>query len=316
MAVAFDAQSQEGYGTTSRTTLGWTHTPVGTPGIVVVTMQNTVNPGAFSEQTYGGEVMTKVASTPVSCHMWYLLGPPAGAQTVTLTWANTTPAGSSASTFTGTASVGTFAEATGTGPTDASVAVSCGLQGMVIDSVKFNNETAVTVGADQTQRNQNTYGSTNQHTGASSTEPGGGPITMSWTDVIASSAWAIVALPIQGTAAQAAAGTLTSSGAITKKTGKAAVGTLTLAGSIGYNIFRNPSGLFARILLGRRIAKVLATSLSEVSTTFYGVGAFLKKVDGDFLLKADGDKIILVSSVTATAAKAVVSNRVGKIGDA
>jgi hypothetical protein len=134
--------------------------------------------------------------------------------------------------------------------------------------------------------------------------------------------------------AQAAAGTLTSSGAITKKTGKAVAGTLTSSGglvrkalkalagtltssgALGQNIFRNPSGVFARILLGRRIAKVLATSLSEVSTTFYGVGAFLEKADGDFLLKADGDKIILVSSVTATASKAVVSNRVGKIGDA
>jgi hypothetical protein len=76
---------------------------------------------------------------------------------------------------------------------------NCSAGGIVIDAICGENGGTLAVGAGQTQRRNQTYGSVGQSDGGSSTEPGtGGNVTMSWawTNSIA---WAGIALPLMGT---------------------------------------------------------------------------------------------------------------------
>src|SRR5207244_12198712 len=100
--VAIGTAAASGYDTPSSatgagtTTLSWSHT-VGTAGarvlVVGVDAESTSNTCQPSGVTYGGAALTKIAqnvagTATYDCSgLWYLLNPPSGSATVTVTWA-------------------------------------------------------------------------------------------------------------------------------------------------------------------------------------------------------------------------------------
>lgn len=91
MPPTYDAASVA-WGAVGGTSLGWTHTPVGTPSLVLVWMYADAAITNWSG-TYGGQTLQGINSVTTSAEMvWfgYLLSPPAGAQSVVLTWTTET----------------------------------------------------------------------------------------------------------------------------------------------------------------------------------------------------------------------------------
>jgi len=114
MAAAYDAgSSAQEDGTSSP--LSWTHTPVGTPSIAIVTMY--IRSFDTVSVTYGGAAMTEVPNTyQTGSYIFYKVSPASGAQTVSVSY---TPSGphlvAGCMTFTGT---GTNTPADGTNAAD------------------------------------------------------------------------------------------------------------------------------------------------------------------------------------------------------
>lgn len=89
MAIAFDAKSQKA----GSSNISWTHTPVGTPKAIVVSIGNTSSTDIVTGVTYGGVAMTEVSGSPLlntneasSVHVYFLgANIPTGARTVTVT---------------------------------------------------------------------------------------------------------------------------------------------------------------------------------------------------------------------------------------
>lgn len=140
MSAAFDAVSAVqtiGATASSPNTNSWTHTPVGTPACVTLNIQwfeDIISIGNISITgiTYGGQAMTQIATRVVGTgriEKWIIHNPPAGAQTVALTWQNddgvsTSQARYVSTSFTsgGTTSNGSVVSAGGTtSPMTASV---------------------------------------------------------------------------------------------------------------------------------------------------------------------------------------------------
>jgi hypothetical protein len=169
---------------------------------VVVTFNSNTDPGAFDTATYGSDfVLAPVTGSPLgtSAHvnMWYLQNPPAGAQNVHLRWATGVRAGAGACSYTNVTAIGTPATATGSS-SDAAVNVGATAFSIVTDTVAFaDNGGTLVVGAGQTQRRNQQFGSGNQADGGASDEPGSATVNMAWsiTDPVA---WSIIALPLLG----------------------------------------------------------------------------------------------------------------------
>jgi hypothetical protein len=92
MTVAFDAVASDSVSASSGTTLSWTHTPVGTPTAVGVSLWNYEPFATISGITYGGVAMTQAVTNDneaFSVQVGGLANPPAGAQTVVLTFSGT-----------------------------------------------------------------------------------------------------------------------------------------------------------------------------------------------------------------------------------
>jgi len=203
MAAAFDQVDALNLG--SVTSASWTHTPVGTPTLVIVSLMSAAT-GAVTTATYGGQNLTEATGSPAgggsvpTVHMWYLASPPAGAQTVSLIWTTATRAVRCSMTYTGTTGthVGTVVSTTGTNIASISVDVTSSASGMVMDAAAIHNDASITVGADQTQRHNVNYGASGEHSGGGSTEPGAATVTMSWTGLDSSNQCTIMAIPILG----------------------------------------------------------------------------------------------------------------------
>ena len=118
----FDAVSQASSNSTSL--LSWTHTPTGTPTLVVVHVvywEDTLGVHTITGVTYGGTAMTSAgtrvrhATGEAAVHLWYLQNPPSGNQTVEVdvNGANATAVTAGALTFTAAASVANYTSGTG-----------------------------------------------------------------------------------------------------------------------------------------------------------------------------------------------------------
>jgi hypothetical protein len=187
MSVAFDAVASTSVAGSGGTTLSWTHTPVGTPTGVAVTLENFDTGHTVTGVTYGGNAMSLTSTnngslSSSSVQIWGLASPPAGAQTVVVTFSATgTFCGAGSVTVTGGDTTTLFSNhnsANGSS-TASSVGVTSAVGELVIDIVGTNNGPALTVGGGQTQRWTQTESGNVQ---ASSTAPGAsGTVTMGWT---------------------------------------------------------------------------------------------------------------------------------------
>jgi hypothetical protein len=80
MAIAFDATSDSGYQTTA--IYSWSHTCTGLNLILFVAQVNTGTP---SNVNYGGQALTQIAAIGAGITLWYLINPPSGSHTVSIT---------------------------------------------------------------------------------------------------------------------------------------------------------------------------------------------------------------------------------------
>lgn len=110
MAIAFDASSKNLI--TTGTAISFTHTPVGTPTLVVASFHMRDDVTNITACTYGGVTMIQAvalddAVNSLSVEVWYLFSPPGGAQTLAATIDDTgIDTRTYVSSYTGTATAG------------------------------------------------------------------------------------------------------------------------------------------------------------------------------------------------------------------
>ena len=197
--IAFDAASSANT-TSDSNTLSWSHTTSGSDRIMIVGV-TTRNNRAVTSVTCGGVDLTRirrdVLGVDVGTELWYLIAPPLGTQTVSLTTEDDTTIEAGATTWTGvgqTAATALGHDAGGTGlGTTASVDVASASDEVVVDVVGTQNAGAtVSVGPGQTER-WNQLGTAG--VGAASSEPGAATVTMSW-DLAKVENWSISAVAL------------------------------------------------------------------------------------------------------------------------
>jgi hypothetical protein len=208
-AITFDSSSSVVSGTTTATTVSWSHTVgAGSNRILIVgvsivdTSENSV-----SSINYGGSALTRIGTRNRNAggyyyytEMWYLLSPANGTNTITVNISNSASIAAGAASFAGvnlSSPLGTFvsANANNSAPTVNATTVA---GDMVIDTLTtIGNSTITTVGANQTIRwNPAPGGGAGWARGSGSTELAtGGTTTMSWSGS-SSSNWTIGAVPI------------------------------------------------------------------------------------------------------------------------
>ena len=201
--IAFDAASNSGYQATA-STYNWAHTTSGNNRYLVVGVSLlSVIGSSVTGITYNSVAMTflgAVASVSgaVRAELWGLIAPSTGSNSIEVTLSTGLISAACAVSFTGVnQSVPTeglnTATATNVGAADATVDVTTvATNDWIIDQVA-TDDTAITVGAGQTSRNNVTGAG---GSGADSTEPDTAPstVTMSWANVAALATWSIAAI--------------------------------------------------------------------------------------------------------------------------
>lgn len=184
-------------------TISYTHTI--TPGIVnrLLLVGITEWTGTYktvTSLTYAGQALTKIGSvtpgTAPTSEIWYLLNPPTGANTVSVTFSGTVDAVAGSTSWKGvnqTTPLGTYTSASGNS-ISPSVTVSSATGEIVVDALATGPVTTTDIVSSGQVQLYNTYGGNNRGTG--SQEAGSASTSMSWTQNI-SERWAISAVPIK-----------------------------------------------------------------------------------------------------------------------
>lgn len=205
--ILFDAASNSSY-QTAQSTYSWSHTCTGSSRYLTVGISMlSVGGSSVSGITYNSVAMTKIdakasVSGAVRAELWGLVAPATGSNTIAVTLSASLDSIGTASSYTGvhqtTSYEGTAdASATNVGAADATVNVTTVADNDWCVDVVATDDTAITVGAGQTSRNNvtGTLGS-----GAMSTEgpkTPAGSVTMSWTAVGALATWSIVSTALR-----------------------------------------------------------------------------------------------------------------------
>jgi hypothetical protein len=204
--ILFDSASNSGY-QTAQSTYTWNHTCSGNNRYLKVGVSMlSVAGSSVSSITYNGVALTLIKSKAsvsgaVRAELWGLVAPAVGTNAIAVTLSTGLDSIGTAMSFqnvhqTSPTEGENSASATNVGAADATVdVVTVATNDWVIDTVA-TDDTAITVGAGQTSRNNvtGTLGS-----GADSTEPATSPatVTMSWTNVAALATWSIVAVALR-----------------------------------------------------------------------------------------------------------------------
>jgi hypothetical protein len=192
--LAVDNTASMNSGAANANPFTWSHT-VGT-GNNRILVVSTANPGtsvAVSSVTYGGTALTRLSqnlSAGASTEIWYLLNPPSGTATVSVSLASSAKfAGGSVSyrNVHQTTPFGTPVAATGSGGAISLLVSNTRPVDWIIDSVAIQTSNTLTPTSPQTQRWHNgstgSGPSTGKVTSAGSTLPGTacGDVSLSWT---------------------------------------------------------------------------------------------------------------------------------------
>lgn len=205
--IMFDAASNSGYQATA-SSYNWAHvTSTGNNRYLIVGVSLlSVAGSSVTSITYNSVAMTflgAIASVTgaVRSELWGIVAPATGSNNIAVTLSAGLISAACAISFTGvhqTSPVEGFnsASATNVGAADATVGVvTVATNDWVVDQVA-TDDTAITVGAGQTSRNNVTGAG---GSGADSTEPATSPatVTMSWTNVGALATWSTVAIALR-----------------------------------------------------------------------------------------------------------------------
>jgi len=213
IGIQFDAASNSGY-QTAQSTYSWSHTCTGSNRYLTVGVSMlSVGGSSVSSITYNGVALSLIkaqasAVGAVRAELWGLVAPATGSNTIAVTLSASLDSAAGAVSYTGVEQTtpyeaGNSATATNVGAADATVDVTTIADNdWGIDNVA-TDDTAITVGAGQTERN-NVTGALGS--GAMSTEgpkTPAGTVTMGWTNVDALKTWAIVAAGLRPVGAPA-----------------------------------------------------------------------------------------------------------------
>lgn len=201
--IAPDAASNA---TGSASSLSWSHTVgSGTNRILVVGVSIRRANRVVNSITFGGVNLTQAGSQNSAANisrmeMWYLLNPPSGPATVTVTLAGASDFVAGAVSFSGidqTVPLGPFASASGTG-LSGSVTTASAPNEVVVDIVASpGTALSLTPGASQTSNwILGTGNAGNDVQGGSSTTAGASSVTTSWA-LGAATDWAIGAISLK-----------------------------------------------------------------------------------------------------------------------
>lgn len=205
--IMFDAASNSTY-QASASSYNWSHTTATGSNryLIVGVSMLSVAGSTVSSITYNSVAMTFLGaissvSGAVRAELWGLVAPSTGSNSIAVTLSTGLISAACAVSFTGvhqTSPTEGFnsASATNVGAADATVNVTTvATNDWVVDQVA-TDDTAITVGAGQTSRNNVTGAG---GSGADSTEPATTPasVTMSWTNVAGLATWSIVAIALR-----------------------------------------------------------------------------------------------------------------------
>lgn len=208
--IAFDAASNSGE-QLAQSTYSWNHTCTGSDRYLTVKIGMLSLAQTVSGITYNSVPMTFLgAQNSVSgaarIELWGLVAPSTGSNSIAVTITGAINSGGVAASYTGvhqTSPTEGFnsAQATNVGAADATVNVTTVADNdWVVDAV-VTDDTTITVGAGQTQRNNisGTVGATADSDEGPKTPAGS--VTMSWTGIGALATWSIGAIALRPTAA-------------------------------------------------------------------------------------------------------------------
>lgn len=204
--ISFDVASNSGY-QAAASTYNWLHVCSGSNRYLIVGVSLlSVAGSTVTGITYNTVAMTFLGAISsgagaVRSELWGLIAPATGSNSIAVTLSASIVSASCAISFTGVHQTSpteglNSATATNVGAADATVNVTTvATNDWVVDQVA-TDDTAITVGALQTSRN-NVTGAVGS--GADSTEPAttAGAYTMSWTNVAALATWSIAAIAIR-----------------------------------------------------------------------------------------------------------------------
>lgn len=209
--ITFDAASNSTY-QTAQSTYSWSHTCTGSNRYLTVGISMlSVGGSSVTGITYSGIALSLIKAQAsgagaIRSELWGLVAPATGSNTIAVTLSASLDSAAGAVSYTGVEQTTPYeaansATATNVGAADATVNVTTiANNDWTFDNVA-TDDTAITVGAGQTSRNNvtGTLGS-----GAMSSEgpkTPAGSVTMSWTNVDALKTWAIVAAGLRPVAA-------------------------------------------------------------------------------------------------------------------
>jgi hypothetical protein len=214
--IAFDAAASNSC-TSCLVTLTWPHTiGGGTNGILIVGVSEFGNDPAppplppVVSIMYGSSSLTFIAAqndltnVVVRAEAWYLLNPPTGTASITVTFSSIPVVGGSvvggSVSYFNVAGLGTSNSATSLSTTSgnpASVTVNANAGDLVTDVLAMNAESIIpaTPGVGQTPR-WNVAPPTSSLVGAGSDKPASSPVTMTWTGVNVP-IWALIGIDLQ-----------------------------------------------------------------------------------------------------------------------
>ncbi len=209
--ISFDANSDSGY-QTAQSTYSWNHTCGGTDRYLRVGISMlSVAGSSVSSITYNGVALSLLrakasVSGAVRAELWELVAPAIGTHSIAVTLSASLDSIGTAISLNGvhqtSPSEGAAdATATNVGAADATVNVTTVADNDWVSDIVASDDTAITVGAGQTQR-VNVTGTLGS--GALSTEgpkTPAGSVTMSWANVGALATWTIVAAAVRPIAA-------------------------------------------------------------------------------------------------------------------
>ena len=181
-AVAYDADS-DATQTANSATLTFSHTVATSTNSVLLVGDVSTFYSDGAAATYAGNNLTLEKRLDdgliTAAELYSYVSPTAGANNVILTWGNVAArAGANAISFTSASGVSGMAFSGGSAGSSASTAISSAVGNMVYDILGIAAASTITVGADQTERSNQTHGSS---ASASSTEAGASSVTMSWS---------------------------------------------------------------------------------------------------------------------------------------
>lgn len=210
VGITFDAASNSGY-QAAASTYSWSHTCTGSNrylrvGVGMLSLAQTV-----SGITYAGVAMTFIgAQASVSgaarVEIWGLVACSTGANNIEVTLTGAIASAGVAKSYAGVHQTSPIeglngAQATNVGAADATVDITTVADNDWVVDVVATDDTAITVGAGQTQRNNVTGAGGSVADSDEGPKTPAGAVTMSWTNVAALATWATAGVALRPVAA-------------------------------------------------------------------------------------------------------------------